>query len=408
MTDQQRQAFARLKWRALDRNHEEEINVDPFISIMRIMMDGHAFEADHERMCIYLSLFCQRSGWYGGPNNDIEDWKYENFEQVWEDWMTPRPEEVDGKPKKYTKLAYHNNADLYMFMAEMDEAEFDSRVAQFLKILEEYEPEEAFKREDERQAKSEGYGVELEEDPNFLSVWHFIQVFEFCRRLNMNFKEACKKYNRNDIIDKYANMKEYYLKNSWREIYSRPVDVPAIMKMENLENRRFLLEQLSPQEVVTGLGAKLVNTETKLFKNLVTDLLTGEQSVVEVKDKYDLYQVDASTLFGTAVPSGAPSKVNYVRCNCTTTGREYHIRTPYRARTENSAGKTENVTYENALDAIARTFPMYVPLDTIDYLFRQGDVLYTFHKKGLKEVPKLEEPYYLTGEQYFNLLKGQS
>lgn len=179
--------------------------------------------------------------------------------------------------------------------------------------------------------------------------------------------------------------------NDLKTLYNEvtPLSIKDFLKFENIEIRRLMFNVFDNQEVVNGLDAELIASET-IPKNMPIWARDENGKLVKkhkvYKDTYTLYAIPHKVISEWATEGN----VYYLQYTCPTTGRVYMEAVPPKI------GETRN-----PLDCIAWMAGAQ-PVNT-KQLIRHGDVVI-----ALSDKPLSKERNTLTGEEYIKLLYAES
>jgi hypothetical protein len=205
------------------------------------------------------------------------------------------------------------------------------------------------------------------------------------------------------------------LQDFWDEIV--PLSFKEIAQINNLEQRRVGILYLGIENIISDVKPKLLSKETLEKSTLWVDA-NGELTEHKFNDTYELYEVDGSYFNGGSRNGRSMDNCYYIRCNDTSTDREYLIWIDLRSVwNSNTIAFDESSIFNNsdrwgfdkskinAIHCIAWTIQTDVPIGSIEKIVRQGDCIMIKPKR--KYTPLLS-PRHLSEKEYTELLIAES
>jgi len=174
-----------------------------------------------------------------------------------------------------------------------------------------------------------------------------------------------------------------------------PVSVQEALKEQNLEKRRVMFDCIGVEKLFSELQPELLDRQVLQKKRVRWDERNQPYDHC-FEDTYELYRIDGHKLFDT--PNAQP--VYAVKCQCTTTARQYWIYVSPAAALGNRtwAGNQE----PDAIRAIAWT--LRIDVTHPKRIYRQGDIVAV--EESVDSQPTT--PYHLSKEQYLSLLYSET
>lgn len=197
-----------------------------------------------------------------------------------------------------------------------------------------------------------------------------------------------------------------FVKSVWEDV--QPVTVEDALKQENTEDRRTYFDAIGVQKLFKSLDPKLLDRQV-INKTRVRwdDEYTEKDHVFE--DVYELYEIEGTKLFKADKWGTGPSNVYAVRCWCTTTNREYWLYVPREAALGDAWWhNNETKSLPDAIRAIAWTIRIDVPIENVERIYRQGDIIVTKIKDSAKDSFFTFKSYHLSKENYLSLMYSET
>ena len=193
-----------------------------------------------------------------------------------------------------------------------------------------------------------------------------------------------------------------FVKSVWEEI--NPISVEDAFKMDNTEDRRVYFDAIGIERLFKSLDPKLLDRQViKKTRVRWDDEYTEKEHVFE--DVYELYEIESSKLFKKSPDRWRQMEDIYaVRCWCTTTNREYWL---YVTRLA-ALGNWGDEGKPDAIRAIAWTIRVDVPKDSLERIYRQGDIIVVKMKDDAKVTESSYMPYHLNKDQYLSLMYSET
>jgi len=198
-----------------------------------------------------------------------------------------------------------------------------------------------------------------------------------------------------------------FVQECWDSI--EPVTVEEALMLENTEERRTYFDAIGIQKLFKSLDPKLLDKQViKKSRQRWNDEFT--EYTYEFEDVYELYEIEATKLFKTDRWGNEPSGHVYaVRCWCTTTNREYWLYVPREAALGSRWWSSDpEESKPDAIRSIAWTVRVDVPEESIEKIYRQGDIIVVKMNNAAKHTEHTFTPYHLTKEQYLEKMYSES
>jgi hypothetical protein len=215
------------------------------------------------------------------------------------------------------------------------------------------------------------------------------------------FKDFEKDVITNESLQDFGN----FVKECWDDIQS--VTVEQALKLQNTEERRIYFDCIGVQKLFKSLKPKLRDKQTiKKTRTKWDDQANPVEYTFD--DVYELYEIDGKKLFEKNQWGREANPVYAVRCWCTTTNREYWLYVPMQAATGYSWDVDEFKKEYDAIRAIAWTVRVDVPEESIEKIYRQGDIIVVKLTEAAKNTVKTLNSYHLSKEQYLELMYSET
>lgn len=195
-----------------------------------------------------------------------------------------------------------------------------------------------------------------------------------------------------------------FYKNKMKEIWDNvePIEPEKALQFSNAEQRMVAIKHIGIEKILDQVPNKVVHSETltKRNKRWSEEL---EMRIDSIKDTYTLYNIELAVSSMTSTNGFITIQV--VKCNDTTTGREYWLYPPPLVEEQ---WNREAVLHTDAITAIASTMQTTVKQEAVKCYRRQGDVFLTVVKDSWKDKEFKCEPRTITKEEYINLLESET
>jgi len=193
------------------------------------------------------------------------------------------------------------------------------------------------------------------------------------------------------------------VKADWDLYKEQELTVTEALSLTNLESRRVCFKYIGIENIFKQLKPEKVDAQT-IHKNT---RVTKEGTLAEFDDTYELYQVKSERLAGDKESERMRriSDFYILRCNCTSTGREYMIYIP--DLWNNPVGMLRNLRVgpkPDAIEAVAWTIQVDVPEGQIEEVVRAGDCIMV---RPVENYTKCERRH-LTKKEYLERLTMES
>ena len=199
-----------------------------------------------------------------------------------------------------------------------------------------------------------------------------------------------------------------FVQECWDSI--EPVTVEEAFMLENAEERRTYFDAIGIQKLFQSLDPKLLDKQViKKSRQRWDDEF--KEYTYEFEDVYELYQIEGTKLYEKNRWGQIPEPIFAVRCWCTTTNREYWLYVPTEAALGNRWWATDiedSKSKADAIRAIAWTVRVDVPAESIEKIYRQGDIIVVKMNDVAKHTEHTFTPYHLTKEQYLEKMYSES
>lgn len=198
-----------------------------------------------------------------------------------------------------------------------------------------------------------------------------------------------------------------FVEECWNKI--EPFTVEDALKVENTEERRTYFDAIGIEKLFKQLDPKLLDRQVIKKKRVRWDDEFNEYTH-EFEDVYELYEIEGTKLFNKDRWGNTPEPVYAVRCWCTTTNREYWLYVTKQAALGDRwwYNDEDNKSKPDAIRAIAWTVRVDVPEESIDKIYRQGDIIVVKMKDSAKATEYSFRPYHLTKEQYLEKMYSET
>lgn len=219
------------------------------------------------------------------------------------------------------------------------------------------------------------------------------------------FDIGCKMLKTKYLKYDKCPIKDDALQELWNNIPE--ITFEEISKFTNVEERRIAFVCYGIERLIKQVKPKLIDRKIIQKENSYID---GEGNLIKkvINDKYELYKVDGKHLGNNSWGRQADD-CHYIRCWCTSTGREYLIWIDGKSvsMTNKSISFWESKTTEDAIEAIAWTFTTDVKPEAIEKIIRQGDCI-LFKIKSTFERDYKGQIRHLTKKEYLEKLTMES
>lgn len=208
------------------------------------------------------------------------------------------------------------------------------------------------------------------------------------------------------ITHESLNDFEEFVSSMWPLIET--VTIQDALIQDNTEDRRVYFDAIGIEKLFKSLDPKLLDKQTiKKSRTRWDDELN--EYTHEFEDVYELYEIDAKKMFNKDRWGNEPRDHIYaVRCWCTTTNREYWLYVPREAALSNRWWHGDKGPEPDAIRAIAWTVRLDVPIENVEKIYRQGDIIVAKIKGPAKLEEKTFNPYHLDKEQYLSLMYSET
>lgn len=213
--------------------------------------------------------------------------------------------------------------------------------------------------------------------------------------------EDLKDFKKDVIIHESLEDFGKFVEDCWNDI--KPVTVEQALRKENTEDRRTYFDCIGVVKMFKQLNPVLRNRQVITKKRTKWDD-NNDPVEYEFQDVYELYEIDGNKIFPKDQWGRQPEPIFAVRCWCTTTNREYWLYVSRQAATGNSWGVINDEDYD-AIRAIAWTIRVDVTEESIEKLYRQGDIIVAKLKDETKELGWFN---HLSKEQYLEKMYSES
>lgn len=197
----------------------------------------------------------------------------------------------------------------------------------------------------------------------------------------------------------------FFVEECWNKI--QPFTVEDALKVVNTEERRTYFDAIGIEKLFKQLDPKLLDRQVVKKKRQKWDDEYKEYTH-EFEDVYELYKIEGTKLYDLDRWGNVPQPVYAVRCWCTTTNREYWLYVPREAALGTQWWDTRNEAKADAIRAIAWTVRVDVPEESIEKIYRQGDIIVMKMKDSASITEHEFRPYHLTKEQYLEKMYSET
>jgi len=240
-------------------------------------------------------------------------------------------------------------------------------------------------------------------------------TFSVCGRDGYKFDSAVRhwrskfetiKHFKRDVIT-HPSLEPLYsfMEEFWDSI--EPLKVEEALSMTNTEDRRIAFDCIGVAKLFKQLEPELLDSQTIKKKRMRWDD-KNDPYTYEFEDVYELYKIDGEKLFTSRNEWNKPNPVYAVRCWCTTTAREYWIYVPREAALGSRWWGENEDTKPDAIRSIAWTIRIDVPVDCIDKIYRQGDIIVVKMVDSANPTSSIDNSYHLSKEQYLSLMYSET
>ena len=179
------------------------------------------------------------------------------------------------------------------------------------------------------------------------------------------------------------------------------------LTQENAEIRRVYFDCIGVQRLFTELQPVLRDRQVIKKKRTKWDD-NNDQTEYEFEDVYELYEIEGTKLFSVDRWGNKPNPVYAVRCWCTTTNREYWLYvSPESATGSRWAWSSDHMNHKyDAIRAIAWTIRIDIPEESVDRIYRQGDIIVVKSKVG--QPVSVGQQYHISKEMYLSSMYSET
>ena len=219
------------------------------------------------------------------------------------------------------------------------------------------------------------------------------------------YADDYRDFQKEVITHESLNDFDQFVQECWDKV--EPVTVDEALKVANTEERRVYFDAIGIEKLFKGLKPKLLNKQTiKKSRTRWDD--EYKEYTHEFEDVYELYEIAGKKMFDKDRWGNEPQPIYAVRCWCTTTNREYWIYVTKEAALGDSWWHGNKKEKPDAIRAIAWTVRIDVPEESVEKIYRQGDIIVAKMKSSAKLTDSTVRPYHLTKEQYLAFMYSET
>ena len=219
------------------------------------------------------------------------------------------------------------------------------------------------------------------------------------------YADDYRDFQKDVIIHESLKDFDEFVSSMWPLIET--VTVEDALIQPNTEDRRVYFDAIGIEKLFKSLDPKLLNKQTIKKKRTRWDDEFKEYTH-KFEDVYELYEIDGKKMYNEDRFGNPPAPIYAVRCWCTTTNREYWIYVTKEAALGDSWWHGDKKEKPDAIRAIAWTVRIDVPEESVEKIYRQGDIIVAKMKSSAKLTDSTVRPYHLTKEQYLSLMYSET
>ena len=217
--------------------------------------------------------------------------------------------------------------------------------------------------------------------------------------------ETIKHFKRDVITHPSLEPLYSFMEEFWDSI--EPITVQEALSVSNTEFRRVAFDCIGVIKLFKSLEPELLDRQV-IKKNRTRWDDKNDPYTYEFEDVYELYKIQGEKLF-TPRQWETVNPLYAVRCWCTTTGREYWIYVSRDAALGNRWWSEDSEhSIPDAIRAIAWTVRVDVPKESLDKIYRQGDIIVVKLKDSANITGSTETPYHLSKDEYLSLMYSET
>ena len=220
------------------------------------------------------------------------------------------------------------------------------------------------------------------------------------------YQDDYRDFQKEVIVHESLKDFDLFVQECWNRI--EPFTVEDALKVANTEERRTYFDAIGIEKLFKQLDPKLLDKQVLKKSRTRWDDEFNEYTY-EFEDVYELYEIEGTKLYDLNKWGQVPQPIYAVRCWCTTTNREYWLYVPREAALGASWWQVDNEdTKPDAIRAIAWTVRIDVPVEDVEKIYRQGDIIVAKIKAEIDSTTTSALPYHLSKEHYLQLMYSET